>query len=280
MKITNKVVKAHLPHPLVQNAIFEACRFSENITDEAENIKVVFTKTNTAGDVMKISSPRKLKAIPDMGVFLAGIALAQNNISDVGKRDLESGALKINTNFPIKDFYDLISPKESRGWISKNRAVFDESLKTLADTSISVAYAPGTRKKHGDKLSYIMKSSLWDYEFVPVKGRNGGIIRLAILRDFFPRNYYIWADAALCNRLELTVSRQIFWQLLGREHFKAGISDLASLCGFPAEGRLDMWLKRNLSPSIEELNSAGYRIKREGKGLSADYVFYRKKSLR
>lgn len=278
--IVDKIVKARLPHPLLQNAIFEACRLSESrdsIEPEpgCKGLRVIFTKTNIDGDVMTITAPRRLKANPDMGVFLAGVALAQKYMGI--PENLEDLPLKVNVTFPITEFYDLVAPGDRRAMASKNRLRFDESLNTLAQTSIAVVYGNKGRKKHGGNTGYSMRSSLWDYRFNPLKGRGGGSIALAILSDFIPRDHYLWADAALCNRFGSAVSRQIFWQLVGRQHFKADVPALAEMCGLPPESRLDRWYKRNLLPAVDELNSAGYIIKREGAGVDADYVFKRKK---
>ena len=280
METADKIIKARLPHPLLQNAIFEACRLSESRDSidpgpACKGLRVIFTKTNIDGDVMTITAPRRLKANPDMGVFLAGVALAQKYMGI--PENLEDLPLKVNVTFPITEFYDLVAPGDRRATASKNRLRFNESLNTLAQTSIAVVYGNKGRKKHGENSGYRMRSSLWDYRFNPLKGRGGGSIALAILSDFIPRDYYLWADAALCNRFELAVSREIFWQLVGRQHFKADVSALAEICGLPPESRLDRWYKRNLLPAVDELNSAGYIIKREGTGLDADYVFNRKK---
>lgn len=273
------IIKACLPHPLVQNAVFEACRLREyrNSIDpgsDFKSLKVIFTRKNDDGDIMTITSPRRLKANPDMGVFLAGVALAQKYMS-VPDNPSEL-PLKVNVTFPITEFYDLVAPNDRRALISKSRLKFDESLNVLAQTNIAVAYGAKGIKKHGGAASYSMRSSLWDYRFDPLRGRTGGSITLAILSDFIPRDYYVWADAALCNRFESVVSRQIFWQLVERQHFKADVHALAEMCGLPLESRLDRWYKRNLLPSIEELSSSGYIIKREGSGLSTEYVFKRK----
>jgi len=280
LKTVDKIIKARLPHPLVQNAIFEACRLSalRDSIDPAPDFKamrVIFTKKNSDGDIMSITSPRRLKANPDMGVFLAGVALAQKymNIPDPAAEL----PLKVNVQFPITEFYNIVAPRPRRAIASKNRLRFDESLNVLAQTSIAVVYGNKGQKKHGGNTGYSMRSSLWDYRFDPSKGRTGGTITLAILSDFIPRDYYLWADAAQCNCFESPVSRQIFWQLVGRQHFRSNVVALADICGLPAESRLDRWYKRNLLPAVDELNSAGYIIKREGEGVGADYVFSRKK---
>lgn len=274
------VVKAKLPHPLLQTAIFEACRLSESRDSidpgpDFKSLRVILTKKNSDGDIMTITAPRRLKANPDMGVFLAGVALAQKYM-DIPDPATEL-PLKVNVTFPITEFYDLVSPGDRRTTASKHRLRFDESLNVLAQTSIAVIYGNKDKKKHGVNTGYRMRSSLWDYKFDPSKGRGGGSIALAILSDFIPRDYYLWADAALCNRFESPVSRQIFWQLVGRQHFKSNVAALADICGLSAESRLDKWYKRNLLPAVDELNSAGYIIKREGTGVDADYIFSRKK---
>ncbi|NCC62829.1 MAG: hypothetical protein EOM12_18335, partial [Verrucomicrobiae bacterium] len=102
------IVKAKLPHPLVQNAIFEACRLSESRDSidpgpGCKGLRVIFTKTNIDGDVMTITAPRRLKANPDMGVFLAGVALAQKYMGI--PENLEDLPLKVNVTFPITEFY-------------------------------------------------------------------------------------------------------------------------------------------------------------------------------
>ncbi len=213
------IVKAKLPHPLVQNAIFAACKggVEEPLVnpDHGEDRSVVFKTVNAAGDVMLVVSPRRLKTNPDMGVFLAGVALAQKYMPTQTEEDWKN--VKINVRFPVREFYDLVAPGDLRPRASKNRLWFEESLCTLAKTRVSVTFGDPGIGKHGGNLRYQMQSSLWDYKFCPLRGRSGGTIVLSILSDFVPRDYYVWADAALCNRLESQVSREIFWQLIGRE---------------------------------------------------------------
>ena len=271
------VIKAKLPHPLVQNAIFAACKggVEEPLVnpDHGEDRSVVFKTVNATGDVMLVVSPRRLKTNPDMGVFLAGVALAQKYMPTQTEEDWKN--IKINVTFPVREFYDLVAPGELRPKASKNRLWFEESLCTLAKTSISVTFGDPGIGKHGGNLRYQMQSSLWDYKFCPLRGRSGGTIVLSILSDFVPRDYYVWADAALCNRLESQVSREIFWQLIGREHFRIDVSTLSCLCGVSPQSRLDKWDRRALQPALEELSSCGYRIEREGTGTDSVYVLSR-----
>lgn len=343
------IVKAYIPHPLAQNYLFSACKFS-GYRDKPEkdsngkDIPVTVQKTNErTGDVLTVTSPRGLKADPDMGVFLSVIALAQKYIAEhlddipvstvnIIHRDSKGRPLpsppkavtmKAAALFKISDLYDLLAQTPNqRAQISKHKDRIEESMKILAKTHISIAYAPSQIKKHNDagcnfpkrkynigSISGALESSLWDYKYFRDQehfnkwvnnrhmdfsdddedsgyqfkrgGRDSGLININILRDFVPdvKEYFLLADARLCNRLESPVARQIFWKLLSAQHFRISVKALAQYCELPDSSRLDMWLKRALNPALEELQDHGYSIvSNGGSGAQTEFVITRPKA--
>lgn len=242
--------RAYLPHPIFQNCLFAATR--ERKADEYRKRSVTVERRNRWGDVLTIRSARTLFARPDMGVFLAVVALIQKNGFQrlVGERDgVPSGRLA--SHFSLSALYDLTGMARSRG--RENLLV---SLDTLGSVAVSIQYAdPG---KHAGRAA-LRLSTFWDLKIMSRKGRVGSTVDIYPAEFLVPQERFIWADAEICNRLRSDTARGIFWALLCREHMRGTAQEWKGLVGAGGD-RIDKWTSRQLRPALEELAKHGYHV--------------------
>lgn len=251
--------RAYLPHPIFQTTLFAAVR--ERQKNEYRKRSVTLERTNRWGDVLTIRSARTLFAMPDMGVFLATVALIQKH----GFHDLIDGVTgetvgRVRSMFPIGELYDLTGMGRSS---ARDRLLI--SLETLGSVSVSVKYAktPDSMERHRYSDGFHM-ASFWDMNIISRKGRSGSLVEIFPSKYLIPNKRSLWADAKLCNSLKTDTSRVIFWNLICRQHLRASIHNWKKLVGSEAE-RVDKWRARQLMPAVEELAAHGYYIE-EGDG--------------
>ncbi len=246
--------KAYLPHPFFQNSIF-LCTRARN-PDEYRKRSVTVEVTNRNGDIMTVRSARTLFASPDMGVFLAVVALLQKHgVHDLVDSVTGEVAGRVRSTFPIGELYDLTGMGRSA---ARERLL--TSLDVLGSVSLSVKYGltPENLERHRLSLGFQM-SSFWDLNIVPRKGRRGSIVELFPSRYLIPNDHNLWADAALCNALQIDTARAIFWALICRQHFCGTVAEWQKLLGSQYQA-LRNWRANHFLPALEELTKYGYKV--------------------
>ena len=244
--------RAYLPHSFFQNCIFAATRAVNNATVDKKTGFVVVTRANRAGDVVEIKSPTLLQARPDMGVFLAAIALFQKYVLRFEEENIPPGALcEYGAKFPLRELSELanISYKSGSG-----REVLEDSLFRLGKTDIKVTFADPS-KHFGSRVFEI--HNLFNYIIERRVGPGQSVISIMPSFALAPQTQYLYADAAIANRLTSDTARAIFWILICRQHIMATPAQLLELCGASGK-RVDDWKRRRLIPALEELREYEY----------------------
>lgn len=252
--------RAYMPHPIFQSTLFAATRVRRDGEYRKKSLTIV--QKNQFGDSITITAPKTLFVSPDMGVFLATIACAQKagiyHLIDPKTNDEEPYSLI--SKFPISWLYELTGmASNGMGWYQLR-----SSLEALGQVSITINY--NTTKKsfeRHDGDAFFAVDSFWRVFIEKRKGRKGSIVRLSPSPVLIPRDYYLWADAELCNKLKSDTAKGIFWQLICREHL-AGTAEEWRQWLNAGEGRdAKVWKSRCLMPALEELAGYGYRIKED-----------------
>lgn len=264
--MTNSVVKAieteiegngkraYLPHPFFQSSLFLCTRTRR--PDEYRRRSVTVEVTNRNGDVMTIRSARTLFASPDMGVFLATVALIQKH----GFHDLIDSVTgetvgRVRSIFPIGELYDLTGMGRSS---ARERLL--TSLKTLGSVSVSVKYAktPDNMERHRYSDGFHM-ASFWDMNIIPKRGRSGSLVEVFPSKYLLPNKRSLWADAELCNSLKSDTARAIFWSLICRQHCAGTVKDWMGYLNAQRSSTKD-WRYRSFLPALAELTGHGYSV--------------------
>jgi len=212
--------KCFLPHTVAQSALFALARDPGVPFDEAARLIRVgggneISFANGKGDRVAIYAPRQLYCTPDMGVFLAVLAAAQQaGITEY--RLPEKTTPLFFSKFAISSLYEILgmsSKKSSRLWYS---------MDAIGATRISVEYA--RPEDHGGQAAWSTKS-FWDMEYFSQKGRTGGHIEAMLAPCLVPQKHYLWVNAVELNRLRSDTARAIYWALLSREHWSLTVAD-------------------------------------------------------
>lgn len=251
--------RAHLPHPLFQSAVFLCTRSRE--PDEYRKRSMVRAFKNIFGDVVTIRSSRTLLACPDMGVFLATVALIQKHgFSELIDSATGETTHRVRSVFPISELYDLTGMGRSS---ARERLL--TSLEVLGSVTLSVRYAQTEKNlvRHRNFRSFEM-SSWWDVIIVPRRGRAGSLVELYPSHYLIPTEKNLWADAELCNKIKNDTARSIFWNLIARQHYKGGVEQWRNLLGSQSQS-LRKWEVNCLCPALDELAVHGYIVSNEGK---------------
>lgn len=250
--------RAYMPHPIFQSTLFAATRVRRDGEYRKKSLTIV--RENQFGDTVTIFTPKTLFVSPDMGVFLATIACAQKagiyHLIDPKTNDEEPYSLI--SKFPISWLYELTGmASNGMGWYQLR-----SSLEALGQVSITINY--NTTKKsfeRHDGEAFFAVDNFWRVFIEKRKGRKGSIVRLSPSPVLIPRDYYLWADAELCNKLKSDTAKGIFWQLICREHLTGTAEEWRQWLNV-SEGRdVKVWKSRCLMPALEELAGYGYRIK-------------------
>ena len=136
------------------------------------------------------------------------------------------------------------------------------SLEALGQVSITINY--NTTKKsfeRHDGDAFFAVDSFWRVFIEKRKGRKGSIVRLSPSPVLIPRDYYLWADAELCNKLKSDTAKGIFWQLICREHLTGTAEEWRQWLNAEGKWETKKWKSAQLMPALEELAGYGYRIK-------------------
>lgn len=264
--------KAYLPQPLMQGMPFLLSRKWKKEGQEGKGRSII-KRRNSWGDLMIIESRRPLLVSPDMGIFVAVIALCQHHgIRRLIEEDTGNPSHRLVSRFPISELYEITGMRRGQA-----RIALLDSMECLGSTSISVRYAVNNNKsRHANKPRYSL-TSFWDIFVDPRKGRAGSLVTLYLADAVIPRRTYLWADAGLCNRLRRDTARAIFWSLLSREHFGGTLVEWQQLIGGES-GDIWHWRDRQFLPALEELASHGYDVR--GDENDGIYVVTRPKNPR
>jgi len=245
---------AYLPHPVFQNTLF-LCTRTRN-QDEYRKRNITVELTNTFRDKITVRSARTLFACPDMGVFLATVALIQKH----GFHDLIDSVTgetvgRVRSIFPIGELYDLTGMGRSS---ARERLL--TSLETLGSVSVSVKYAktPDNMERHRYSDGFHM-ASFWDMNIIPKRGRSGSLVEVFPSKYLLPNKRSLWADAELCNSLKSDTARAIFWSLICRQHYKGSIEQWRNLLGSKYQA-LRNWRRDHFLPALNELSRHRYTI--------------------
>jgi hypothetical protein len=264
VKTDEKIVcdgkRAYMPHPIFQSALFAATRVRRDGEYRKKSLTIV--RENQFGDTVTIFTPKTLFVSPDMGVFLATIACAQKagiyHLIDPKTNDEEPYSLI--SKFPISWLYELTGmASNGMGWYQLR-----SSLEALGQVGIRINYGMTKEsfKRHG-KNSLFAVDNFWRVFIEKRKGRKGSLVKLFPSPVLIPMDFYLWADAELCNKLKSDTAKGIFWQLICREHL-AGTAEEWRQWLNAGEGRdAKVWKSRCLMPALEELAGYGYRIKED-----------------
>jgi hypothetical protein len=254
-KNTNSIQqRAYLPHPFLQSCLFSLNR--KLVRSVRGRQMFIQRRTNKFGDTVEIYSPFPLLVRPDMGIFLAVIALFQKKIRTVNVDDFATEGIKNNplghygADINLSDVYDLT------GIVSNHHNRLIESLRCMAWTSLKFTFADA--EEH-EGLKNFEVSGLWSYNLLTRKGRRGSILQLFPCDILLPWDHYLYADACICNKLKNDTARSIFWSLICREHVRANLEQLQLLTGCTRQ-RKDKWKNNQLEPALEELQNYGYKV--------------------
>ena len=264
--------KCFLPHTLAQNALFTLARdpgvsFEEAARLIREGRGIAITLTNLKGDKVVITAPRQLYCTPDMGVFLAVLAAAQqagiNEYKIAGKTNPV-----YFTKFDMAALYEILD-------ISSKKALW-RSMSAVGATRIDVTYAKPS--DHGEQQTWSSKS-FWEMEYFPRRGKCGGHIEAMFAPCLVPQKHYLWVNAVELNRLRSDTARAVYWALLSREHWALTIADWKKVLRStdPNERR---WQAECFIPALRELadrhgfswstrdtrNGTAYVVKRPSRG--------------
>jgi len=266
--------RAYLPHPIYQMTLFNATRARKKGEYRKDGVTVV--TENVFGDRAVIWAPKTLFTTPDMGVFLGVVACAQNAgiFEMIGPHGPDPFSLF--SEFLMSDLY-AVTGMSSRG---KSWYQLRSSLAALGEVSISVEYRCDKEnlRKHGWSSGFVM-DHFWRMNIIKRSGRKGSLVRLYPSPFLIPHDYYLWADAELCNKLKKDTARGVFWQLICREHL-AGTAEEWREWLNASDGRdLKVWKSRCLMPALEELAGYGYAVKENGDEITVSRPSSGKKSL-
>ncbi|MDO5115595.1 MAG: hypothetical protein Q4D58_05805 [Synergistaceae bacterium] len=253
-----------LPHPIFQNCLFAATKLSSSTNGlRREQGKLIITRTNQWGDILTIKAPRPLVCNPDMGVFLAAMALVQEN----GYERLTgeySGRFPgtLMSSFRMSDLYDLTRRT------SKAKETLLYSLKSIGGVSLKIEYAnsPESLRRHGNN-SGVRISNIWSFIKQRQLGRTGSTIHIFPHELIMPQNkqYTLLASADLCNQLESSVARGLFWLLTCRHHISLTSQQIRNAVGSERKLRLWEWRDRQLLPALQELENYKYSVREVSK---------------
>lgn len=246
--------RAYLPHPFFQSSLFLCTRTRR--PDEYRRRSVTVEVTNRNGDVMTIRSARTLFASPDMGVFLATVALIQKH-GFHALIDAVTGEVtgRVRSVFPIGELYDLTGMGRSS---ARERLL--TSLDVLGSVSLSVKYGLTAANLERHRLSMgFQVSSFWDVNIIPRKGRAGSIVEVYPSRYLIPNAHSLWADASLCNTLRSDTAKAIFWVLICRQHCAGTVKDWMGYLNAQRSSTKD-WRYRSFLPALAELTGHGYSV--------------------
>ncbi|WP_455595281.1 hypothetical protein [Cloacibacillus porcorum] len=252
-KIINDGRRAYLPQPFFQSTIFIASR-QRKVGEHRKNGLLV-KRQNKWGDIITIKSPLTLFCRPDMGVFLAAMALFQKYIKkepDFMRTHFCNASDKSvwGAEFPVGELYDLTQTSSDR-W-----SELEASLMAIGSTTISVHYADS--HKHGGRVGFDI-GGLWLWRREKRNGRLGSLLQLNPVKELVPDRNYLYGDALICNKLKSDTARSIFWALVCREHVKGRVENYAQFCGVEPN-RIWDWNRRQFLPALDELQEYKYTI--------------------
>lgn len=265
-KITEKEVqkKAYLPHLFFRSCIFPATRAPMPRGAYSRNGKIYFQGKNNFGEEICVSAREPLRTCPDMGVFLAILALFQKYGAErlVGA-DTGQDSGRYMSSFPLSELYDLC--RAGRG---KGRENVRHSLLILGGVSLAARFAGGDA----------FFSNFWSTK-IEKRGRKGALATLYPLRFFIPgeeeKKECLYVNVAELNSLNLDTSRGLYWALIPRQHFAGTPDEYQKLIG----GQTDTWQfeKRCLCPAFEELEKIKFNA---AKNTDGKYIISRPKSTK
>jgi len=266
--------RAYLPHPIFQSTLFAATRVRRDGEYRKRTLTIV--RENQFGDSITISAPKTLFVSPDMGVFLATVACAQK-AGYYALVDPMTGKPEpiLKSEFPLSWLYELTgTSSQGKGWYQLR-----SSLEALGQVSITINYdmTKENMKRHGRTMFAV--DNFWRVFIETHKGRKGSIVKLFPSPVLLPREYSLWADAELCNKLKSDTAKGIFWQLICREH-QSGTAEEWRKWLNAGEGReIKVWKSRCLMPALEELARYGYQVKEDGDEITVKRPATEKKAL-
>jgi len=266
--------RAYLPHPIFQSTLFAATRVRQN--GEYRKNVLTIVHENQFGDSVTIFASRTLFVSPDMGVFLATVACAQK-AGYYALVDPMTGKPEpiLKSEFPLSWLYELTgTSSQGKGWYQLR-----SSLEALGQVGITIKYnmTEENMKRHGRTMFAV--DSFWRVFIEKRKGRNGSLVRLYPSPVLFPENYYLWADAELCNKLKRDTSKGIFWQLICREHLTGTAEEWRKWLNAEGNWEIKKWKSAQLMPALEELAKYGYQVKEDGDEITVKRPATQKKAL-
>ena len=268
--------RAYMPHPIFQSTLFAATRTRKEGEYRKNGLTIV--SENKFGDTVTIFTPKTLFVSPDMGVFLATIACAQKagiyHLIDPKTNDEEPYSLI--SKFPISWLYELTGmASNGMGWYQLR-----SSLEALGQVGIRINYGMTKEsfKRHG-KNSLFAVDNFWRVFIEKRKGRKGSLVKLFPSPVLIPMDFYLWADAELCNKLRSDTAKGIFWQLICREHLTGTAEEWRKWLNAGEERETKKWKSRCLMPALEELAEYGYQVKENGDEITVKRPGAEKKRL-
>jgi len=268
--------RAYMPHPIFQSTLFAATRVRRDGEYRKKSLTIV--RENQFGDTVTIFTPKTLFVSPDMGVFLATIACAQKagiyHLIDPKTNDEEPYSLI--SKFPISWLYELTGmASNGMGWYQLR-----SSLEALGQVGIRINYGMTKEsfKRHG-KNSLFAVDNFWRVFIEKRKGRKGSLVKLFPSPVLIPMDFYLWADAELCNKLRSDTAKGIFWQLICREHLTGTAEEWRKWLNAGEERETKKWKSRCLMPALEELAEYGYQVKENGDEITVKRPGAEKKRL-
>lgn len=242
--------KALLPHVVARVPLFVATRAPY----ERAGSGLVFIRNNSFGDVITITTPRRLYCDLDLSVFLSVIALAQRH--GINQYELGSRSFFL-TDFPIAELYDLAQISR------KNSAKIYESLQALGSTNLSIQFG-----ERVDRRVEWESKPFWDIEVISRRGRLGNILDFSLNKFIVPNpERHLFADVLKLQELTKPIAKGIFWTLLCREHLRCSVSGWQDILGVVANRQKQQrWVDQSLMPALEELGEIGFSWTQNDRG--------------
>ena len=252
--------RAYLPMEFFQHNIFSATRRSGE-----EEGSVVLTKgLNWKSDQVSIWSPKTLRATPDMGVFLAVVALTQRSVIEGSYKRADAVSQCYGyAEWGMKDLYNLTRSMHG----GEGPIILAQTIKMLGEMKITIRCADPCRHRNRSIIHY---GPLWKTDIIPRKGPLGNLVRISPVRFLIPpfdesQESYQFAFADLCNILSSPTAKGIFWALLPREHLSAKPGQWGEIIGANNKD-ISRWCKTSFRPALDELVSKGYSVKEKDTG--------------
>lgn len=274
--------RAFCPHPFFQNCMFALC--SRLLQKDPDTGRFKFSSSNSKGDTLTVESFQRIRN-DDMGLFLAVLALYQHSAAWFPEEDREIFREKAVTKEVLRGIYsDVIIGDTSSAFTSDELYRITgknwRALRTLQDRlwllgSIRIRIDFANPAEHQGRNAW-GRNGLWSYGYDGYVGKPG-LWQMSVVNDLIPRDTYLWADAALCNRLKSDTARNIFWRMIEPQHKNIeGVSALKTFCGTAAAATSDKYFFRDqFGPAVKELESYGYSIEDSGVGERKVWKFKR-----